>query len=173
MTWLIGAAGALLAVFVLTVLRGAPYVPSKKADLKLAFDQLYILNSSDRLVDIGSGDGVVLRLAAKKGARAVGFEINPILVAISSWLSRNDDHVSVRLADFWFQNLPDDTTIVYTFGESRDITKMYQKVQREANRIGRPIWFMSYGFKVPNVDITRQAGAHNLYQISPLQGGQA
>jgi spermidine synthase len=56
----------------------------KKSILNLAFHELYQLTENDNFVDIGSGDGVVLREASKIGARAVGFEINPILVFIST-----------------------------------------------------------------------------------------
>ena len=46
--------------FGVIVLRGAPYVPSMKRYVKEAFTQLYPLSSKDVLVDVGSGDGVVI-----------------------------------------------------------------------------------------------------------------
>ena len=58
---------------------GAPYLPSHRRDVARAFDELYPLSSSDVLLDIGSGDGVVLRQASKRGARAIGYEIHPLL----------------------------------------------------------------------------------------------
>lgn len=148
---------------------GAPYVPSKRGDIVRCFSELYRLNKKDVLVDIGSGDGVVLRAASKKGARAVGYEIHPVLVVISRLLSYGDKNVSVRLANFWRTPLPDDTTVVYTFGEDRDIEKMYQKVQNEATRLGYTIRFISYAFEVPNVTINKTVGAHHLYIVKPLQ----
>jgi len=173
MIWLIAVTLVVVALFALTVLRGAPYVPSRRQDIRRAFDELYQLNKKDVLVDIGSGDGVVLREVSRRDARAVGFEINPILVVISRWLSRGDEHVAVKLADFWLISFPDATTIVYTFGETRDIKKMYRKVQQEASRLGRPLWFMSYGFVVPGQRVHKQVGAHHLYKILPLQKGEA
>jgi SAM-dependent methyltransferase len=41
------------------------------------------LTPEDYLVDLGSGDGVTVILAAKRGARAHGIEYNPDLVALS------------------------------------------------------------------------------------------
>ena len=147
---------------------GAPYVPSKRSDLRRAFTELYPLGHDDVLVDIGSGDGIVLREASRRGARAIGYEIHPVLVAISKLLSRNDSRVQVRLANFWRTPLPDDVTVVYTFGENRDIAKMYARIQSEATRIGRNVAFISYAFELPSISPTKTVGANHLYMIKPL-----
>lgn len=169
MIWL-WIAAAIIVVFGFVVFRGAPYVPSKKRELQQIFKTLYPLDVSDLLVDIGSGDGVVLRQAAARGARAVGYELNPVLVVIARFLSRDQPNVSVRLADFWFVQLPAEVTVVYVFGESRDIVKMAAKVATEAQRLEKPIALISYGFAVPGREPVKQEGAHYLYDISPLQG---
>ena len=46
---------AIVVIFGFVVCRGAPYVPSRKRELAVAFDQLYPLGSKDVLVDIGAG----------------------------------------------------------------------------------------------------------------------
>jgi hypothetical protein len=167
--WLIFP-GIIVALFLLTVLRGAPYVPSRKADLKRAFTELYPLTKKDLLVDIGSGDGVVLRQAATHGARALGYELNPVLVAISRVLSRRfGELVQVKLADFWYVKLPPETTIVYTFGESRDINRMYDKVRQEASRLQKPLYFMSYGFEVKDAKELKTDKSFHLYHVTPGQ----
>ena len=148
---------------------GAPYVPSKRRDVRRAFAELYTLGKRDVLVDIGSGDGVVLREASRLGARAVGYEIHPVLVLVSRWLSRGDSRVSVKLADFWRTPLPDETTVVYTFGDDRDIVRMYERVEQEASRIGRDIAFVSYAFEVKGHRLAKSVGAHHLYMVTPLQ----
>lgn len=155
--------------FGFVVFFGAPYVPSKKRDIKKALEELYPVGKKDLLVDIGSGDGVVLRMAAERGAVAVGYELNPILVFISRFLSRRHPKVTTVLADFWRVRLPDNTTVIYTFGESRDIKKMAAKVQAEATRLQRPLAFISYGFAVPGLKPSRHTNAHFLYTIAPLQ----
>lgn len=167
---LIWIAVGILVFFGFVVLRGAPYVPTKKRDLERAFDELYPIGKTDVLVDIGSGDGVVLRQAAKRGARAVGYELNPILVLISKLLARPyGSLIKVRLVDFWLTQLPADVTIVYTFGESRDIGKMYNKVVQEATRLHKTIYFMSYGFSVPTIPPVARNKVAYLYEASPLQ----
>lgn len=166
--WLwIAAAVIVLVGFV--AFTGAPYVPSKRRDIARAFDELRKLGDDDVLVDIGSGDGVVLREASRRGARAVGYEIHPLLVAISKILSRGDTNVTVYIANFWRATLPSDTSVVYTFGDARDIEKMYAKVQKEATRLGRTIDFISYAFELRGVKPTKTVGAHHLYEIKPLQ----
>lgn len=160
---------AVVGVFLLTALVGAPYVPTQQRELAEAFDELRPLGKGDVVLDIGSGDGVVLRAAALRGAQAVGYELNPLLVVISRLRVRQvKPRPRVELRNLWAAQFPDDVTVVYTFGESRDITKLYRKVEQEATRLGRPLEFVSYGFAVPGVEPVRQHRAHFLYHVSPL-----
>lgn len=167
--WLILPA-IIVMLFLLTVLRGAPYVPTHRLHLKRAFTKVYPLSKKDLLVDIGSGDGVILRAAAAQGARALGYEINPILVMVARLLSRRfGGQIQIKLADFWRVEFPSETTIVYTFGESRDIDRMYAKVQREATRLQKPLYFMSYGFRVENEAEVGHDKSFRLYLVEPGQ----
>ena len=160
-------------LFGFTAFRGAPYVPSKKKDIARAFDELYELSAKDTLVDIGSGDGIVLRETARRGANAVGYELNPLLVFVSRWLSRRQPNVTIHLADFWHVQLPDETTVTYTFGESRDIEKIARKVAAEAARLNKRLYFISYGFRLEGLKPQKTAGAHHLYRFDPLQSVKA
>lgn len=161
--------GSVILLFAATALRGAPYVPTHLSSVRYLFDELTPLSPDDLVIDIGSGDGVVLREAAKRGAQAVGYEINPLLVVVSWLLSRKyRNRVRTKLADFWTVSFPPATTIVYTFGESRDIEKMYRKVQSEATRLGKTLRFASYGFTVESVEPLLQSRALTVYQVTPL-----
>ncbi len=164
---------AIVAVFVallgFVVFFGAPYVPSKSKELRRAFTKLYKLSGNDVLVDIGSGDGIVLRVASECGARAVGYEINPLLVLISKFLSRRDEKVSVKQANVWKARFPNETSVVYVFGESRDIKKIVRLVQTEASRLSHDLVVISYGFKLPDITVSKKLDAHFMYIISPLQ----
>jgi hypothetical protein len=77
--------------------------------------------------------------------------------------------VTVYLADFWRAPLPQSTTVVYTFGDSRDIVRMANKVAETAAQAGRPLMFISYGIAVPGLVPVKQVGPHYLYRIEPLQ----
>lgn len=150
------------------VFRGAPYVPSQNRYIKRALEELYPLNSRDVLVDVGSGDGVVLRWAAHYGARAVGYELNPILVVISRFMSRRHSNVRVELVDFWTTNVPNDTTVVYAFLVTRDVKKMMKKMQTEATRLNRTLYFISYGNVLPGMKPDKTLDAYGLYSFYPL-----
>lgn len=164
--WIVGVA---ILLFGLIVFRGAPYVPSQKRYVRQAFDELYPLGIKDVLVDVGSGDGIVLRLAAERGAQAIGYELNPLLVIISRWLSRYDDRISVRLVDFWLMPLPETTTVVYAFTATPYIKKMINKMQNEANRLQRPLRYISYGNVLTGLEADATLGAYYLYTFYPLQ----
>jgi hypothetical protein len=171
--WLFWMLSLLVLVFGFVVFFGAPYVPSKRKELKQAFEALYKPGKKDLVVDIGSGDGVVLRMAATYGARAVGYELNPLLVLISKLLSRGDTRVSAHVANFWLTKIPEETTLVYVFAVSRDIKRIAGKIQKEVNRTGRPLKLMTYGSGIPDKVPLDTLGAHNLYDFAPLQETKA
>jgi SAM-dependent methyltransferase len=148
---------------------GAPYVPSRRKYIKRAFTELYGVGPKDVVVDIGSGDGVVLRVAAEQGAQAVGYEIHPLLVLISKLLSAGNSRVKVRLANFWRAELPADTTLVYAFSVSRDNKKLKRKLQQECDRLGRPLTLMCYASPLPDVQPEKIFEAYYLYRFRPLQ----
>ncbi len=166
--WLWIACTAIVALgFV--VFFGAPYVPSRRRDIRLAFHELYPLTKQDVLVDLGSGDGVVLREAARLGARAIGFELNPILLFISRILSSGRERIETRIGNMWRVHLPRETTVVYAFVVSRDIDKLAGLLQQEANRLNKPLKLICYGIHLSGKIPARQVGAHFLYDFIPLQ----
>lgn len=166
MTLIFTIACVLVVIFGFVVFFGAPYVPSKRRELERALDELYPIGKDDVLVDVGSGDGVVLREAAKHGAKAIGYELNPIFVVLSWWLSRKFKGIRVRLGNMWYVKFPDDTTIVYAFAVSRDSAKLAQKMQTEAARLGRPLLLLTYGLPtLAGREPERRLGAHALYRF--------
>lgn len=155
-------------MFMVVVFRGAPYVPSRRQDIEKAFDELYAVGPNDLVVDVGSGDGVVLRAAARRGAKAIGFELNPILVLISRLLSRNHPSVVVRLTDAWLTTVPTNTTLLYVFSTGRDIEKIAVWAEKQALAVGHSLYLISYGFELKR-SVLRSHGAHHLYEITALQ----
>lgn len=168
--WLI----VILAVlFGLLSILGAPYVPSQKRYLKQALTKLYPLNASDTLIDLGSGDGLVLRAAARRGATAIGYELNPLLFVLSRLFSFNYKNVQVKLANYWSASFPEGTTVIYAFAVSRDMTKMARKIQSEASRLDRPLSFITLGFPVPGMTEHSSGGPYRLYVFYPLHKNKA
>ncbi len=160
---------SLVLLFGWVVFCGAPYVPSQKKYIARAFTSLYQLDRNDVLLDIGSGGGVVLRMASKRAAKAIGYEINPALVIISKLLSIHNKKVQIHLADLWKKNIPDDTTVIYVFAVSRDINKILIKIQNEANRLSRSLKVISYGSGFDNIKPDKELDAYRLYTVRPLQ----
>jgi hypothetical protein len=155
-------------LFSFVVFFGAPYVPSQKKYVKRAFEY-FDINSSDLVVDVGSGDGIILRIASGYGAKAVGYEINPFLVAFSKLLLLRDPKVTVYLQNFWLSTLPKDTTIVYAFAVSRDGQKLTTLMQREANRLNKPLKLLCLGSPLKRVQAVDTFEAYHLYIFQPLQ----
>ena len=85
MLWLWGIGIAMVLLFGFTVLFGAPFLPTLKGRTGDALDMLD-LKPGELLLELGSGDGRLLREAAKRGIRSIGYELNPLLVIYSKIL---------------------------------------------------------------------------------------
>lgn len=158
-----------LVVFVgISVFFGAPYVPSRRKDVRRMFEELVPISEADVVLDLGSGDGVVLREASRRGAQAVGYEIHPLFVFISRMASFGDPHVRVRWTNAWTAPFPKAVTLVYIFSVGRDGTKLVRKMQHEANLLGRPLSLVCYGNALPGRTPLRSFEAYFLYVFEPL-----
>ena len=73
---------AIILLLFIVVFIGAPYVPTLRSDAYRILD-LYPWSKKDVLVDIGSGDGLILRLLSPRINRAIGYELSPIIFIIS------------------------------------------------------------------------------------------
>lgn len=173
MAWIIWAAIVVVLMFGLTAFIGAPYVPSHKRDIRQAFSELYPLSDDDFVIDVGSGDGVVLREVSKLGGSGLGLEINPILVFISNYLSRKDKKIHFKLVNYWISHLPQESTVIYTFSVTRDIQKIADWVQKEATLLKKPLYLITYGSEPISIRSVKAVGAYNLYKFRPLQSTKA
>ena len=152
---------------------GAPYVPSKRREIQAIFKQLYKLSAKDVVLDIGSGDGIVLREASRMGARAIGVEINPFFVILSRILSRRDPKVRVIASNLWLYHFPEDITVVYAFAVERDGRRLERKLQREADRLGKKLTLLCFGSPLPRLVPTATYRAYARYDFHPLHPGKA
>ncbi len=107
-----------LAILFLTLafVTGAPFVPTvtKTAEKMIELAQP---KKGLRVDDLGSGDGRLLKLAAERGCRATGFEINPFLVLFTKlrfYFSPYRKLIAVKWSDFWKADFADaDIIFVY------------------------------------------------------------
>ena len=162
--------GAVVLLFCLVVFVGAPYVPSHRQQVRRAFTKLRPLTGNDVVADLGSGDGVVLRQAVLLGAgRAVGYELNPLLVVVArllSWQARNK--IQTYTANMWRVVPPRDLTVVYLFGVGRDMSRIVRLLEGWATSLDHPLHCIVYGHELPGMTAVRQEGAHRLYEFTPL-----
>ncbi|MEK7576996.1 MAG: SAM-dependent methyltransferase [Patescibacteria group bacterium] len=95
---------------------GAPFVPSNKGASE-AMIRLAKIKKGTRIVDLGSGDGRLLILAAKQGALAQGFEINPYLVLLTrvrALFGHYKGSMKVSWGNLWKASISDaDVVFVY------------------------------------------------------------
>jgi SAM-dependent methyltransferase len=90
-----------------------PFVTTPN-DVVSAMLDLAEVSEADTLYDLGSGDGRVLIAAGRRGAKAVGIEIDPALVRQSREAVRAAglaDRVSVRRGDIFREDLTPATVI--------------------------------------------------------------
>lgn len=131
--------------FGLGAILGAPYVPILGRDSRRIIEQSG-LHPGQTLIDLGSGDGRLLRAAAAQGIRCIGYEINPYLVIISRLVCwRYRKLVTIHTADIWRTKLPPADTI-YIFGLDRFMKRLDEKFRRE---ITQPTKVISYVFEIP------------------------
>lgn len=128
------------------VLFGPPYVPTMRRNMDAAFDLLE-LKRGQTLLDLGSGDGRVLIAAARRGIKAVGIELSPILFAIS-WLRtrRYRKHVRVIWGDYFVTEWPR-ADAIFTFMIARQMAGLNDRV--EFWRGKRPVRLASFAFAIP------------------------
>ena len=138
----------ILLTFAGVLLRGAPYLPTLRAQADAAFDMLQ-LRPGQTLLELGSGDGKVLVMAARRGLHAVGIELNPFLVIVSrlrTWRYRKQ--VRIIWGDMWQTQWPE-CDGVFTFLLGRFMPRLDGRMQRERGGRKKPLALASVAFQIP------------------------
>ncbi len=124
---------------------GAPYVPILKRDSDALF-KLAGLETGQTIIDLGCGDGRLLRTAAQQGIRGIGYEINPFMVIVAKivcWRYRK--LVSIRLANLWRIELPR-ADVIYVFLMPQHMKRLDKRLQEQ---IKHPTKVVSFAFAIP------------------------
>ncbi|KKP70273.1 MAG: hypothetical protein UR87_C0065G0009 [candidate division CPR3 bacterium GW2011_GWE2_35_7] len=114
---------------------GAPFVPSNYGVIKKVLDYTDIKEGSV-FFDLGSGDGRVLLEAAKKGALAIGYELNPFWFFISKinvLLHGLNDKVTVKRENF-MQAPFSEADILYLYLFPEKIAQIEQMLQKKLKK---------------------------------------
>jgi hypothetical protein len=138
---------SVVLMFGVVIIFGAPYLPTLKKRTEDALT-LLDLKPGQVLLELGSGDGRVLKAAAKLGIRSIGYEINPLLVIVSRlacWRYRK--LITIKWRNYWQVKLPS-CDAVFVFLLDRFMQKLDKKLSRE---LERPFKLVSFAFQIPGL----------------------
>ena len=94
-------------------------------------------NVSWKLLDLGSGDGRICTIFADSGEyRSVGYELNPVLVAMSyyrAWRSKVLNRVTFHCADFAHAKI-DQFDVIFMFGVNSAMANLENRIAKEAQK---------------------------------------
>lgn len=114
----------------LPVTRGALFVSTASLRIKTFLDAVP-MESGELLVDIGCGDGRVLRAAHRRyGVKTLGFEINPLAYVTARVLSLRTPGIRIQWGNFWHKDLGDaDVVFCYLFPDVME--RLAGKLEKE------------------------------------------
>ena len=146
-------------------------VPDVRTPLVVVNEMLRLgaVTAHDVVYDLGSGDGrIVIAAAQDRGARGVGFEIDPALVAEATAHARRlglADRVTFRQDDLFKADLRDATVV--TLYLSPDLNRRLRpKLLRELRpgaRIVSHAFDMGDWAPTQTLQVTSNQGTHTLY----------
>lgn len=142
---------------------GPVYVPSKEKDTQKMIEMANI-KEGDVVLDLGSGDGRILIEAAKKGAKAIGYEIDPILVLESKQKVKKagvEKKVEIRLKNMWQANFNQaDVIFVYLFPKYlKKLKNLFEK------NLDHTVTVISNDYQIPGKKPDKKEGSIYLYKF--------
>ena len=154
--------------FALFIVFGAPFVPSPSEKVKRMM-KLANPKSGEILYDLGSGDGKILIEAVKQyKVRAIGVEINPVLVWLSSRKIKKlglEDKIKIYQENFFKKNLSD-ADIILTYLWQPTMGHLEKKLLSEL-KPGTRLVSLAFTFdNIPFVKSDSEYPSIRLYQIS-------
>ncbi len=141
--------GLLVAGFAIAAVSAAPWVPAFKRDIEAVLDDSG-LKAGELYIELGCGEGRLLKAAAKRGARVIGYEINPLLWLITWLRVLPYKNAQVRLRDFWGVDLSR-ADVVLAFLVPRTMPRLETKIKNHMKPGSR---LVSYIFELPNTKAT-------------------
>ena len=159
--WVIWVTGLfMILTYGWVIFFGAPYIPTLKKQQRQAI-KLINLKKGQVFVDLGCGDGGLLILAAERGWKVIGYELNPFL-ALVAWARtrRFGRQVKVKFGSFWRADLSSaDGVFVFLIGHY--MAKLDSLI---SNQPHKRLKVVSNAFAIPRRKLIKKRGAMFLYQ---------
>ena len=146
-------------------------VPDVRTPLVVVNEMLRLanVNANDVVYDLGSGDGrIVIAAARDRGARGVGYEIDPALVAQATERARRlglADRISFHQQDLFQADLRPATVVTLYLGMdlNRRIRPRLQSELRPGTRIVSHNYDMDDWTPTQTLQVESHEGSHTLY----------
>lgn len=146
----------LFIMMISTVFLRVPFLPTHKKQARLVIE-LAQIGPGDQVIDLGSGAGRLLLLAAKTGAQAIGYELNPLLYIWTKFVAYvlGYKNIQVYFKSIYLADL-NKADVVFTFLSPQHMRKLADKLNQEL-KPGAKI--LSYAFSLPGRQpTTKQEG---------------
>lgn len=121
--------------FLFDIFLELPYVATKRHKIETIINFAQI-EEGETIVDLGSGDGRLLIASAKKGAIAIGYEINPFLIGITlvhAKIKGLADKISVYKSNLWKADLAI-ADVVFVYGRKKTMQKFEDFVYKNSKK---------------------------------------
>lgn len=150
----------LVAPGVYAMLSGAPFLPTTRKTMKQIIDFAQ-LQPDTRVVDLGCGDGRMIRKIAEKGVkRAVGYEFSvPTFLAAKVWGLFSGKGEEIYYRNFWTQSYRH-FDVVVCFLMKGSMRRFEKEVWPKLSKGTRVI---SNAFRMPNVKPLKKSEGVYLY----------
>lgn len=153
----------LFVIIFYALIFGAPYAPLAQNRIDTMV-RLLTLRKGQKLVDLGSGDGRIVIEFAKRGIESHGYEINPVLVALSLFKIRKaglQKKAFIHFKDFWSVNLSEFDAITL-YGITHIMGRLEKKIKKECKP---DVKIVTNYFRFPDLKAIRQENRVTLYKI--------
>jgi len=142
---------------------GSVYQPSKPESVKNMLDFVGA-TKKDKIIDLGSGDGRILVEAARRGIRAIGYELDPVLAVESRNKIRQaglSNLATVKFKSFWGADF-DEATIITLYLFPKYMNKLQSLLEK---KLTHSVWLVSNRYQFPRKRYLKRKGALFLYRF--------